>query len=348
MTPLADIDMMLRGAAAMLPLLLGALLLRDYPKLTAARLGALFALGVAAYAICSAPGFHAWLGPWALPVMALATGNNLVFWLFARALFDDGFKPQWWHGALWCGIVALAMFNAGPVVALQAILFALLACVQTAASWSADLVESRRRIRPFVVGAAAVHTIATALNGLATNGQSSPWGGIASTAGLLLVSGVVAWSLLRVSAGEMFPVAKAAEPDVAPADPALVAALGRLMATERLWRREGLTIGALAQIMALPEYKLRRLINGGLGYRNFNAFLNRYRIGEAKAALADPVQAEVPVLTIAMDAGFSSLGPFNRAFKAETGQTPTEFRRAALERPVAAARAKAVAAHELG
>ncbi len=28
-----------------------------------------------------------------------------------------------------------------------------------------------------------------------------------------------------------------------------------------------------------------------------------------------------------MDAGFQSLGPFNRAFKAVTGVTPTEYRR---------------------
>lgn len=46
-----------------------------------------------------------------------------------------------------------------------------------------------------------------------------------------------------------------------------------------------------------------------------------------KAALADPDQAEVAVLTVALDAGFSSLGPFNRAFKAETGLTPTDYRR---------------------
>jgi AraC-like DNA-binding protein len=59
----------------------------------------------------------------------------------------------------------------------------------------------------------------------------------------------------------------------------------------------------------------------------------RYRIDEAKAALADPAQKQVPVLTIAMDAGFQSIGPFNRAFKAATGQTPTEFRRDALARP---------------
>jgi AraC-like DNA-binding protein len=101
------------------------------------------------------------------------------------------------------------------------------------------------------------------------------------------------------------------------------------MATERTYRQEGLTIGLLAARLGLPEYRLRALINERLGHRNFNAFLNRYRLDEAKAALADPHQADVPVLTIALDAGFQSLAPFNRAFKANTGLTPTEFRRSA-------------------
>ena len=55
-----------------------------------------------------------------------------------------------------------------------------------------------------------------------------------------------------------------------------------------------------------------------------------------KAALSDPSQRDVQVLTIAMDAGFQSIGPFNRAFKADTGMTPTEFRRHALTRSQAA------------
>jgi len=38
----------------------------------------------------------------------------------------------------------------------------------------------------------------------------------------------------------------------------------------------------------------------------------------------------VPILTIALDAGFGSIGPFNRAFKTHTGLTPTEYRRARL------------------
>lgn len=40
----------------------------------------------------------------------------------------------------------------------------------------------------------------------------------------------------------------------------------------------------------------------------------------------------MPILTIALDAGFGSLGPFNRAFRAETGLTPTEFRRLSAAR----------------
>jgi len=102
------------------------------------------------------------------------------------------------------------------------------------------------------------------------------------------------------------------------------------MAVERVYRQEGLTIAVLAAKLDLSEYRLRQVINEGLGYRNFNAFLNRYRLDDAKAALADPSQRDVPVLTIAIDAGFQSIGPFNRAFKAETGLTPTEFRRDAL------------------
>ena len=58
----------------------------------------------------------------------------------------------------------------------------------------------------------------------------------------------------------------------------------------------------------------------------------RLVVEHVKAALADPGQAEVPVLTIALDAGFSSLGPFNRAFKTETGLTPTEYRRQHFEK----------------
>src|SRR5438046_3672191 len=154
-----------------------------------------------------------------------------------------------------------------------------------------------------------------------------------------------AYSLTRVAGEDLFStvVVKAAadgsnrtmgvKGDHPGAHQKQIDALMRLMADDRIYRDEKLTIGALALRLAVPEYKLRRLINRQLGYRNFNVFLNDYRIREAKAALADPAQAEVPVITIAMDAGFQSLGPFNRAFKAATGATPSEYRRASPATP---------------
>lgn len=97
--------------------------------------------------------------------------------------------------------------------------------------------------------------------------------------------------------------------------------------SEGVYRTPGLSIAGLAERLGTPEHRLRALINRRLGHRNFSAFLNRYRIAEAKALLADRDKVDLPVLTLALDLGYNSLPPFNRAFRAETGTTPSEFRR---------------------
>jgi AraC-like DNA-binding protein len=221
-------------------------------------------------------------------------------------------------------------------IAISAIslLFVALAIGQTVASWSTDLVEERRRLRVFVVVATAVYAGFNAVIQLFAPLSGAP--SVVSTVNAAILAGVViaiAVSLMRVKGATIFalaekPVVAAVVPNETSAlDRRLLDALMRLMSDERIYRYEGITIGMLATKLAVPEYKLRRLINQQLGYRNFNVFLNNHRIEEAKAALADPSQAEVPVITIAMDAGFQSLGPFNRAFKATTGVTPTEYRK---------------------
>ena len=98
---------------------------------------------------------------------------------------------------------------------------------------------------------------------------------------------------------------------------------------EEVWREEGLTIGALASRLGAAEHHLRRLINEDLGYRNFAAFLNERRVAAAQVALTDPEKNRVAISTVAYDFGFSSLAPFNRAFREITGKTPSEWRRTA-------------------
>ncbi|MEQ9022616.1 MAG: helix-turn-helix domain-containing protein [Pseudomonadales bacterium] len=87
-----------------------------------------------------------------------------------------------------------------------------------------------------------------------------------------------------------------------------------------------MTIASLARSLDVPEHKLRRVINQQLGYRNFSQFLNHYRIARAQKQLADPALRDTPILTLALELGYGSIGPFNRAFRKQTGLTPSQFR----------------------
>ena len=346
--PLSTLDIALRGATVALLLVLAASLFRGFGTVIAGRLAAAFALGSAAHAVSYSIGAPAPVSIAHAPLIALSTGNVVVFWLFTRALFDETFKLRWWHALVWAAVAAFSFVNCmwiAPAsgarlsiiaVNLIALGFIALAVMQTVASWSSDLVERRRSVRVFIVSAAALYGGLNAVLQIAMSGSGNAE--IANTMNLAVLAGVVAaicYAMMRVDGADLFAVSPEVEADTgdaaviesSAADQKLIDALMRLMADERFYRHDNLTIGTLATKLGIPEYRLRRLINQRLGYRNFNVFLNEHRIAEAKAALADPSQAEVPVITIAMDAGFQSLGPFNRAFKATTGVTPTEYRR---------------------
>ncbi len=103
-------------------------------------------------------------------------------------------------------------------------------------------------------------------------------------------------------------------------------ALRRLM-DEGYFKQSNLTIAQLAGKLSMPEHQLRELINQHLGFRNFSAFLNSYRIPAACALFEDISQIRTPILTIALELGYGSVGPFNRSFKEIIGHTPSEYRK---------------------
>ena len=343
---LAALDIALRGAAVAVLLVLTASLFRDFRNSVSGRLAVAFALGSAAHAATCTIGAASPISFWHAPLIALSTGNAVVFWLFCRALFDDAFALRPWHGLVWLAMATFSFINclwlapsghariAIIAINLLALGFIVLAVTQTIASWSVDLVEGRRRLRVFIITAAALYGGMNAVLQIVVSGSGAAE--IANAVNAAVLAGVIAAiasAMIHIDGADLFAPASTTAPVVQnsaaqdTADQKLIEALMRLMADERIYRHDNLTIGALAAKLKIPEYRLRRLINHRLGYRNFNVFLNNHRIEEAKAALADPAQAEVPVITIAMDAGFQSLGPFNRAFKATTGVTPTEYRR---------------------
>lgn len=358
---IAALDLGLRGATAALFLMAVAVILVRARPLDAIRLlAAAMAASGAAYVIATAPFVPKSTLWWTLPIVA---ANPVIVWLWARATFDDDFVVRRWHGALWLIVVGIGFsvslaWTAWPVFArtggrllsLVALILALSAIVQTVRTWRADLVAGRRRLRLAIVTLSVLFIVLLAGSDLMSisPGSIGISGSLLSTMGLLVVAVLAGWSLFYPPSaipaimataidppGDVIGIARTAPRTDSGRDsvaPVLLRRLDHLMSVERVYRQEGLTIAALAAKLDLPEHRLRQVINEGLGHRNFNAFLNRYRIDEAKAALTDLSQRDVPVLTIAMDAGFQSIGPFNRAFKADTGITPTEFRRDALAR----------------
>ncbi|MEM8727005.1 MAG: helix-turn-helix domain-containing protein, partial [Pseudomonadota bacterium] len=79
--------------------------------------------------------------------------------------------------------------------------------------------------------------------------------------------------------------------------------------------------------LGVTQHTLRELINRDLGYRNFSEFVNFYRIDAVKEAFSAPDNRHKSILEIAMENGFNSLSPFNKAFKKQVGVSPKEFRK---------------------
>ena len=164
-------------------------------------------------------------------MIALSTGNVVVFWLFTRALFDDGFKLRAWHVLVWAAVAAFSFVNCmwiAPApggslrisiiaINLLALGFIALAVVQTIASWSSDLVERRRRIRVFIVSSAALYGgINAVLQIVLSGGEAADIATTVNTAVLAAIVAAISYSMMRVDGADLFPAAPeiAARPDI--------------------------------------------------------------------------------------------------------------------------------------
>lgn len=339
------LDLALRGGAITILLLLASLLWR-------APIGREGRLSVSALAVTETAFL---ITTTALPLdlhpTLLANLNLLssftpaaITWLIVT-IFLDAPGQRWpWIGASLITSIALYIHVAFPsflalclpmAVVLYGALFIL-------SLWSTrdDLVECRCRARPgFAAAIAGLALLLTMgqITGLLEEGSVIL--ALLHAAGTLAVALAFAVWLLRPDAdrwpGETPPEAAECLPGQdAFTDPALIARVQSAMSAG-IWREEGLTIGALAGKLSVPEHRLRRAINQGLGHRNFSSFINRARIEAACAVLSDPERMSVTILEIAYDVGFASVGPFNRAFRAEMGHSPTEYRRTAQSRAFA-------------
>ena len=129
----------------------------------------------------------------------------------------------------------------------------------------------------------------------------------------------------RIDADTLVETAQSLESTSAP-NIVLLNTLEQVTLGEARFKEMGMTLSTLAQYVQVPEYRLRAVINGDLGYRNFNAYLNHYRVSCACELLAEQVNQD-SILEISLECGYKSLSTFNKAFKDITTLTPSEYRK---------------------
>jgi AraC-like DNA-binding protein len=349
------LELFLRGLGVALLAMLAAILLQTRRRDHTARIGAALCISLGAFMLSSMPGAARLFGVFIYPLTAICATHPVWFWLFCAALFTDGFKLRRSHvlcafamalaGVVYQTIVPPAAYAVSPalirvlgtVFGAASLAFIGLGAFAIRAGGRSDLDERRRRIRGWVGPSVSIYlAIVIAVQAWATwVGQPTPGplvllnlAVIDGTAGLALLSfvtvRVVNWlDLARPSAADVSALSHL--------ERSVLARLEQRLVPERIYAREGLSVVALAEILGTQEHVLRHVINRGLGFRNFNDFLHTHRLREASARLRDPAARRTPVLTIALEAGYGSIGPFNRAFKERLGTTPTEYRRASLD-----------------
>ncbi|BFM49201.1 AraC family transcriptional regulator [Marinomonas sp. THO17] len=96
----------------------------------------------------------------------------------------------------------------------------------------------------------------------------------------------------------------------------------KVMQEQQLYLNPNLSLSDLSKAVAEPANYVSQTLNGRLGDTFFD-FINALRIKEALKLIG---QEEKTVLDIAYEVGFNSRSSFYKAFKRETGLTPTAYK----------------------
>lgn len=98
----------------------------------------------------------------------------------------------------------------------------------------------------------------------------------------------------------------------------------QFMEEEEPFLNPALSLRSLAERVEVHPNKLSWLLNESLG-KNYNTFINQYRVAHFKKLALDPANAHISLLGLAYESGFNSKTVFNTYFKKETGMTPRAF-----------------------
>lgn len=347
------LDAFLRIGAITLLLLGAILVIRDRICWRPTIFIVLAGIGVSIMLIGSAPDSLGVPNKVKFIAYALEFVSIMFTWWFGLALFRDDFRLRWPHWAVFIvsGVLRVphniaemtGAFVYPPILdtLCELIVVAMMAHLifTIVKEGEDDLVMNRRRSRNyFVIGIVAAVLIST----FSEHGWLPIPKDYVYFVKSLTTFPLALWFTLWLSRLDHQNLSFESEPvgeeenttpdSIDPRDKELLGQLITIMETDKIYREPGLTIRHLSEKLGTPEHRLRVLINQGLGFRNFSAFLNSYRIDAIKAEFKNPEKARTPILTLAMDAGYNSLAPFNKAFRNNEGMTPTAYRQQLLSK----------------
>jgi AraC-like DNA-binding protein len=102
------------------------------------------------------------------------------------------------------------------------------------------------------------------------------------------------------------------------------------MTADKLFLNPDLNLNLVSEQTGIPQKTISFVLNQHL-HKSFNEFVNEYRIEAFKEKILQPEADNLTIAGVAFECGFSSQATFQRTFKQATGQSPSEFRRSALQ-----------------
>lgn len=100
--------------------------------------------------------------------------------------------------------------------------------------------------------------------------------------------------------------------------------LNKLTQKKKFFLDSNLKISDLALQIEIPTHHLSQYFNSSLDTTYYD-YINCLRIDELKRKIVKNELVTLSILGLAYDCGFNSKATFNRAFKKQNGQTPTEY-----------------------
>jgi AraC-like DNA-binding protein len=102
--------------------------------------------------------------------------------------------------------------------------------------------------------------------------------------------------------------------------------LSEILQNEKPYLDENLALSELSERLGITDKKLSELLNKHM-QTNFYELINFYRVESVKDKMVNPYYENLTLLAMAYDSGFKSKSGFNRAFKAQTGMTPSQYKK---------------------